>query len=134
MLKEICAASALAAAALVPSTASQAAQAEKVRAVATPAKSTSLTNCTSWHAPKCKWFEEENQRCLYCRVKKGSGYKKHYCEKKEKKPTEPAKPPAPTQRDCATVADPLPGRPGRKCSICTDLETGKIISKECFGN
>jgi hypothetical protein len=126
MLKEICAVSALVAAAFVPSTAFQAAQAETVHAVATPAKSTSLINCTSWRAPKYKWFEEEHQRCLYCKGKKGSGYKKQHCEKKETKPT------GPTQKDCAGTKEPLPNRPNRFCRTCTDLETGKIISKDCF--
>jgi hypothetical protein len=122
MLKEACAASALVAAALVPSMTSQAAQAEKVRAAATPAKSTSLTNCTSWRAPKCKWLEQKNQRCLYCRGKKGSGYKRQYCEKK---------PTGPMQRECVQAKEPIPGNPERYCSTCRDPETGKVVSKTC---
>lgn len=78
MLKEACAISALAAAALVPSAAAQAQSADSA---------TSLRNCASTSAgAPCKWMTENNKRCYYCKQskKKGGGWKRLYCQHQER--------------------------------------------------
>lgn len=129
VLREACAIGALVAAALVPSVAAQAAQGDDDTRPA--AHSVSVVECASGNAPKCKYLEENGKKCLYCKGKKG-GYKKQSCEKKttEKKPEEKR----PTQIDCSKVKDPLPNRPNRVCTTCTDLETGKVVNKFCEGD
>ncbi|MEU1724512.1 hypothetical protein [Nonomuraea sp. NPDC005692] len=129
MLKEACAVSALVAAALAPSMASQA-LGEKVHATtATPVTSAALAECAAGGAasgaPKCKYLEEGNKRCYYCRDKKGSGYKKQYCEQKTKQPEQS------TERECKTTKEPITGSPDRTCKTCTDAKTGKVLSREC---
>ncbi|MCK2220828.1 hypothetical protein MF672_044535 [Actinomadura sp. ATCC 31491] len=115
MLKEICAVSALAAAALIPSIPSQ--------AQAGPARDTvAATDCPTGHAPKCKWLEEGGKRCFYCRGKKGSGYKKQYCENKSSEATE---------TECVTTKEPTATSPNRTCKTCTDAKTGRRISRQC---
>ncbi|QYC39021.1 hypothetical protein Nocox_06970 [Nonomuraea coxensis DSM 45129] len=113
MLKEACAVSALVAAALVPSMPSQA-QSGNV-----PAAASSETQ-----APKCKWLEEDGKRCHYCRGKKGSGYKRQYCERRRE-------PMGPMELECVTTKEPTATSPNRSCKTCTDAKTGKRVSRQC---
>lgn len=120
MLKEACAISALVAAAFVPSTASQAQEA-KVTAVGT---STSLSDCASSSAP-CKWLSEGNRRCYYCKQskKRGGGWKRQYCEQRER---------GPQQLECSTAPAPTATNPKRVCERCVDQRTGREVSTRCF--
>ncbi|MEV0589710.1 hypothetical protein [Nonomuraea sp. NPDC050310] len=123
MLKELCAAGALVAAALAPATGSQAsASAAKDQAVSTPAASISLAAaCTSSLAPRCKWLKDKKKECLYCKTNKG-GYRKQYCKKAEHSKV----------RECKYVKEPTPASPNRYCIVCVHPTTGKQLSKECY--
>ncbi len=123
MLKEACAVSALVAATLVPSAAAQA-QAGKVSTVSTPTTSASLGKCASAHKPKCEWWEQADQRCLYCPRKKG-GWKQQYCERKAREPE------GPMELECATAPAPTATNPKRVCETCVD-QKGRQVSKKCF--
>lgn len=116
MLKQACAAAALVASTLVPSTTAQV-QADAGTAASTR---TSLADCMrTSNAPKCKWMTSESgKKCLYCK-KKGSGWQRQYCEKKTS---------GPTTKECVTTIDP-PGSK-RKCTVCKD-QNGKVLSTEC---
>ncbi|MFF5108261.1 hypothetical protein [Streptosporangium sp. NPDC000509] len=118
MLKEACVVSALVAAALAPSIPSQA-QSGSVGTVV------SSTDHSVSQAPKCKWLDEGERRCYYCRGKKGSGYKKQYCERKRGESENS------TEVECVTTKDPTTTSPNRTCKTCTDAKTGKRISKVC---
>ncbi|MFI6182468.1 hypothetical protein ACIA8R_43560 [Nonomuraea sp. NPDC051191] len=128
MFKEACAVSALVAAALAPSMASQALGAQAHTGATmptTPTTSVALADCAAGRAPKCKWLEEGNKRCYYCRDMKGGGFKKQYCEQKTQKQEQS------TERECTTTKEPLPASPNRTCKTCTDAKTGKVLSREC---
>ncbi|MFI6922499.1 hypothetical protein ACIBIZ_21340 [Nonomuraea spiralis] len=103
--------------------------AETVHTTATSATSAAPDDCAATNAgharnAPCKWLEEGNKRCYYCRGKKGSGYKKQYCESKPKQQES-------TERECKTTKEPLPTAPDRTCKTCTDTKTGKVLSREC---
>ncbi|MEV4286810.1 hypothetical protein AB0K40_15005 [Nonomuraea bangladeshensis] len=125
MLKEACAVSALVAAALVPSMPSQA---QAANAGAT----TSSIDSSSSLAPKCKWLQEGDRRCYYCRAKKGSGYKRQYCERRRgeshKQGSQSRKP---MDLECVTTKKPTTNSPNRTCKVCTDASTGKRAYQEC---
>jgi hypothetical protein len=126
MLKKACAISALVAAALVPSAASQA-QDAKVNAVSASATSTSLSGCTSSSAP-CKWLSEGDRRCFYCKQskKQGGGWKRQYCEQRNREPR------GPQQLECSTTPAPTATNPKRVCEKCVDQRTGREVSTRCF--
>ncbi|MEU5863452.1 hypothetical protein ABZ815_19945 [Nonomuraea sp. NPDC047529] len=94
-----------------------------------PTTSVALADCAAasatGRAPKCKWLEEGNKRCYYCRDMKGGGFKKQYCEQKTQKQEQS------TERECTTTKEPLPASPNRTCKTCTDAKTGKVLSREC---
>jgi hypothetical protein len=123
MLKQACAISALVAAALVPSTASQAQNAQ-VNPVSASATSTSLSHCASTSAP-CKWLSEGNRRCFYCKQsrKQGGGWKRQYCEQRDR---------GPQQLECSTTPAPTATNPKRVCEKCVDQRTGREVSTRCF--
>ena len=125
MLKEACAVSALVAAVLVPSTISQA-QDVRAGAVSASATTTSLGNCASTRAPNCKWMQEKNKRCLYCKQKKqGGGWKRQYCEQKKQEQ-------GPQRLECTQVKSPTATSPNRVCETCVDQRTNKEVSTRCF--
>ncbi|MEU4510583.1 hypothetical protein AB0G05_13885 [Nonomuraea wenchangensis] len=121
MLKEACAVSALVAAALVPSMPSQA------QAANAGATTSSIDSAASL-APKCKWLQEGDKRCYYCRGKKGSGYKRQYCERRRGQSQKPTKP---MELECVTTKKPTTNSPNRVCKVCTDASTGKRVYQEC---
>ncbi|GGP05311.1 hypothetical protein LDL08_06105 [Nonomuraea glycinis] len=121
MLKEAWAISALVATALVPSAASQAQDAQ-VHAISASATSTSLSHCASTSAP-CRWMQEDNRRCFYCKQKKGGGWKRQYCEQKNRGPVE---------LECSTAPAPTATNPKRVCEKCVDQKTGRQVSTKCF--
>ncbi len=126
MLKEVCAISALVVAAIAPSTASQAQNAQ-VNTVGASATSTSLSGCTSSSAP-CRWMSEGDRRCFYCKQskKQGGGWKRQYCEQKNREPR------GPLQLECSKKAAPTATDPKRVCETCVNQKTGREVSTRCF--
>jgi hypothetical protein len=125
MLKKACVISALVAAALVPSTASQA-QDAKVGAATPTSTYASLSECASTSAP-CRWLTENNRRCFYCKQskKQGGGWKRQYCERKEQEQ-------GPQRLECTRVKSPTATSPNRVCETCVDQRTNKEVSTRCF--
>ncbi|GAA1618591.1 hypothetical protein GCM10009733_013620 [Nonomuraea maheshkhaliensis] len=120
MLKEACAAAVLAAAIFAPTSASSA----QVTAPAIYTRAASVTGtCTS---AVCKWMQDGNKRCFYCKQKKrkGGGWKRQYCEKK-------AKERRPVELECTSTPSPSTTNPKRVCEKCVDQKTGRLVSTKC---
>ncbi|MFC5826027.1 hypothetical protein [Nonomuraea insulae] len=121
MLKEAGAIGVLVAALFAPST-SASAQSTENRAIGVSAVSTSLGICTSANRRDCKWMEDGNKRCYYCKKKKG-GWKRQYCEGKRER--------GPRELECTSAAAPTATNPKRVCEKCVDQKSGKLVSTKC---
>jgi hypothetical protein len=86
---------------------------------------TSSIDSSASQAPKCKWLQEGEKRCYYCCGKKGSGYKRQYCERRRGESQ------GPRELECVTTKEPTTASPNRSCKTCTDAKTGKRVSRVC---